>query len=175
LKELFLKQRLRELFRVEGLLVVRLLAEADEFDGQAEFLQDRHHHAAFARAVQLGHDEAGERDSLVKFTRLVQRVHAGRRVQHQQDFVRRAGRPGPVAPSVQRYRRRGALAHHWRAGGTGISARLKIADEPLADLSNRPDTVAQGTCQLGVAAESRMSSCVTPSQPTRKIKGCNTS
>jgi hypothetical protein len=31
---LFLKQRLRELFRVEGLQVVRLLAEADEFDGQ---------------------------------------------------------------------------------------------------------------------------------------------
>ena len=34
-KELFLKQRLRELFGVEGLQIVRLLAEADEFDGQA--------------------------------------------------------------------------------------------------------------------------------------------
>jgi len=54
---LFLKQRLRELPGVEGLQVVRLLAEADELDGQAEFLLDRHHHAAFARAVQLGHDE----------------------------------------------------------------------------------------------------------------------
>ena len=54
--KLFLKQRLRELLRVEGLQVVRLFAEADEFDGQAEFLLDRHHHAAFARAVELGHD-----------------------------------------------------------------------------------------------------------------------
>jgi len=35
LKKLFLKQRLRELFGVERLQVVRLLAEADEFDGQA--------------------------------------------------------------------------------------------------------------------------------------------
>ena len=52
---LLLKQRLRELFGVEGLQIVRLLAEADEFDGQAEFLLDRHHHAAFARAVELGH------------------------------------------------------------------------------------------------------------------------
>ena len=55
----FLKQRLRELFGVEGLQIVRLLAEADEFDGQAEFLLDRHDHAAFARAVELGHNQAG--------------------------------------------------------------------------------------------------------------------
>jgi hypothetical protein len=52
-----LKQRLRELSGVEGLQIVRLLAEADEFDGQAEFLLDRHHHAAFARAVELGHGD----------------------------------------------------------------------------------------------------------------------
>ena len=39
----FLKQRLRELFRIEGLQVIRLLAEADEFDGQTEFFLDGHH------------------------------------------------------------------------------------------------------------------------------------
>ena len=39
---------------------------------------------------------------------------------------RRAGRAGSVAPGVQRHRRRGALAHHRCAGGTGILARLKI-------------------------------------------------
>jgi hypothetical protein len=39
----------RELFGVEGLQIIRLLAEADEFDRQAEFLLDRHHHAAFAQ------------------------------------------------------------------------------------------------------------------------------
>ena len=61
------KQCLRELFCVEELQVGRLLDEADEFDGQAEFLLDRHHHAAFARAVELGHDEAGERDAFVEF------------------------------------------------------------------------------------------------------------
>ena len=32
---LFLKQRLRELLRVEGLQIIRLLTETDEFDGQA--------------------------------------------------------------------------------------------------------------------------------------------
>ena len=69
---LLLKQRLCELFCVEGLQVVRLLAEADEFDGQAEFLLDSHDHAAFARAIQLGHDEAGERHGLVEFARLCQ-------------------------------------------------------------------------------------------------------
>jgi hypothetical protein len=90
-KDSFLKQRLRELFRIERLQIVRLLAETDELDRQAEFLLDRHDHAAFARAVELGHDEAGERHGLVKFARLIQRVHAGRRVEHEQDFVRRAG------------------------------------------------------------------------------------
>ena len=87
----FLKQSLRELFGVERLQIIRLLAEADEFDGQAEFLLDRHHHAAFARAVELGHDEAGERDGFVEFARLVQRIHAGAAVEYEQDFVRRAG------------------------------------------------------------------------------------
>ena len=89
--DLFLKQRLRELFGVEGLQIVQLLAEADEFDGQPEFLLDRHHHAAFARAVELGHDEAGERDGFVEFARLVQRIHAGAAVEYEQDFVRRTG------------------------------------------------------------------------------------
>src|ERR1039458_7977132 len=72
----FLKQRRRELLGVEGLQVVRLLAEADEFDRQAKFLLDRHDHAAFARAIELGHDEAGQRHRLVKFARLVQRVRS---------------------------------------------------------------------------------------------------
>jgi hypothetical protein len=40
--ELFLKQRLRELFGVEGLQIIGLFAEADEFDGQSEFLLVSH-------------------------------------------------------------------------------------------------------------------------------------
>ena len=59
--------------------------------GQAEFLLDRDDHAAFAGAVELGDDQAGERDGLVEFARLVQGVHAGGGVEHQQHFVRRAG------------------------------------------------------------------------------------
>src|SRR5579863_8727352 len=43
------------------------VAEADEFDGKAEFLPDRHDHATFAGAVELGHDKAGERDGFVEF------------------------------------------------------------------------------------------------------------
>jgi len=90
-EKLFLKQRLSKLLGVEGLQVVRLFAEADELDGQAELLLDGDDHAAFAGAVELGHDEAGERDGLVEFARLVQRIHAGAAIEYQQHFVRRAG------------------------------------------------------------------------------------
>ena len=86
---LFLKQRLSELFRVEGLQIFRLLAETDEFDGQAKLFLDCHHHAALAGAVELGDDQAGERHGLVKLARLVERVHASGRIQHQQHLVRR--------------------------------------------------------------------------------------
>ena len=58
---------MRELFGVEGLQVVRLFAEADEFDGQAEFLLDRHYHAAFARAVELGNHSVGGFDGVMTF------------------------------------------------------------------------------------------------------------
>jgi hypothetical protein len=40
-KELFLKQRLRELLRVKGQQVVRLPAEADELNRQTGFLLNR--------------------------------------------------------------------------------------------------------------------------------------
>src|SRR5438445_6710738 len=78
----FLKQRRRELLRVERLQIVRLFADADEFDGQAEFLLKRDDHAAFARAVEFGDDEPRELHRFVKFTRLVQGVHAGGAVEH---------------------------------------------------------------------------------------------
>ncbi|MDB6020597.1 MAG: permease of the major facilitator superfamily, partial [Pedosphaera sp.] len=72
------KQRLRVLLRVERLQIIRLFAEADEFDGQAQFFLNRHHHAAIAGAVQFGHHQAGQRHGLVEFPRLGQGVHAGR-------------------------------------------------------------------------------------------------
>src|SRR6516165_715329 len=88
---LSLKKCLRELFRVERLQVVRLLAQADEFDGQAEFLLDGHHHTAFAGAVELGHNETRKRHGFVELARLLQCVHAGAAVEYQQYFMRRAG------------------------------------------------------------------------------------
>src|SRR6185437_16942382 len=88
---LFLEEGLGELLWVEWLEVVRLFAEADEFDGEAEFFLDGDDHAAFAGAVEFGDDEAGEWDGFVEFARLVEGVHAGGGVEHEQDFVRRAG------------------------------------------------------------------------------------
>src|SRR6266516_5454133 len=91
----FPKQRRRELLRVERLQIIRLFADADEFDRQAELVLNRDDHAAFARAVEFGDDEPRELHRFVKFTRLVQGVHAGGAVEHQQDFMRRAGQfPG---------------------------------------------------------------------------------
>ena len=55
----------------------------------SEFLLNRDDHAAFARAIQFRHDR--QRNGFVEFARLVQRIHAGRRIEHQQNFVRRAG------------------------------------------------------------------------------------
>src|SRR6185436_21171235 len=72
---LVLKQRRRKLLRVERLQIVRLFADADEFDWQPELLLNRDDHAAFARAVELGDDEAREFYRLVEFTRLIQGVH----------------------------------------------------------------------------------------------------
>ena len=66
---------------------------------------------------------------------------------------RRAGRAGPAAPGVQRHRRRGALVDRGRAGGIGISSRLKIPDGPLAHLPGRPDSIAKGIVGRGGAAE----------------------
>ncbi len=65
-----------------------------------------------------------------------------------------AGRLGPVAPGVQRHGHRGALAHHRRAGGTGISARLEVHGYgPLPYLPDRPEAIAQGTHRRAVAAQ----------------------
>ena len=41
------------------------------------------------------------------------------------EIRRRAGRAGPIATGVQRYRRRSAVAYRRRTGGAGISEGLK--------------------------------------------------
>src|SRR5437763_13365862 len=66
-----------------------------------------------------------------------------RRNPHGAKVRRCAGRARPVAPGIQRYRYGGALADHRRAGGAGISARFKLEDRPLGNLSGRPETIAR--------------------------------
>ena len=60
-----------ELFGVEGLEVFGLFADADEFDGQAQFFLDGDDHAAFAGAVEFGDDQASECYGFVEFAGLV--------------------------------------------------------------------------------------------------------
>ena len=52
------KQRIRILLRIERLQIIRLFAEADEFDRQAEFFLDGDDHAAFAGAIELGNHQS---------------------------------------------------------------------------------------------------------------------
>ena len=67
-----------------------MLAQPDELDRQIEFVLDGHHHSAPRGAVELGDDQPRQRDELVEFSRLVQRVHPGGGIDHEQRFVRRA-------------------------------------------------------------------------------------
>src|SRR5260221_409176 len=80
-----------EFLRVERLQVFRALAEADELHWQAQFLLNGDHHAALARAIELGDDESSERHGLVKLARLIESVHPGGAIDDQQRLVRRAG------------------------------------------------------------------------------------
>ena len=72
-----LQQFLNKLLRIKGGEILRSLAEADVAGGDAQLLLDGDNDAALAAAVELGDDEAGERDGFVKLARLRQRVRAG--------------------------------------------------------------------------------------------------
>ena len=45
--------------------IVELFAGADEARGNSEFILDRHHNAAFAAAIEFGHDQASESKRVV--------------------------------------------------------------------------------------------------------------
>ena len=79
-----------ELLHVERLQVIRLFSQPNELDRQPQLLLNRHHHPSLAGAVELGDDQPRQRHRFVEFARLVQRIHAGRRVQYQLHLVRRA-------------------------------------------------------------------------------------
>src|SRR5215471_15084089 len=75
----------REIVRVERLEVIDALADADGIDGQFEALGDRDQDAAARRAVELGHDEARHSGDLPENLDLVERVLAGRGIEHEND------------------------------------------------------------------------------------------
>src|SRR5262249_17324353 len=76
----------------------------------------------------------------------------GRRDADRATLRRLAGRAGPVAPGVQRHRRRSALAYPRRTGGNGIAAWRAGEARPVADLSGRSEAIAEGTRRRHVAA-----------------------
>ena len=69
--------------------VAELFAGADETRGNAEFVLNGDDHAAFAAAVELGDDDAGEPGRFVKLAGLAHGVAAGGGIDDEQRFVRR--------------------------------------------------------------------------------------
>ena len=54
------------LFPIERRKIVELFAGADEARGNSKFILDRHHNAAFAAAIEFGHDQASESKRVVE-------------------------------------------------------------------------------------------------------------
>jgi len=58
-------------------------AGADEAGGNFEFVLNCNHDSALAAAVELGHDQTGQSERLMKFARLTECVAASCRVNHE--------------------------------------------------------------------------------------------
>ncbi len=76
---------------LEGQQIVHFLANADVADGQVEFAGDRDDDAAFRRAIELGENDAGNAGAFGELAGLFEAVLAGGGVEHEQDFMGRAG------------------------------------------------------------------------------------
>src|SRR5579884_2046939 len=94
------EQRVDELDRVERDEVRGGLADADDLDRDAELGLDREDDAALRAAIELRQHDAGDVDRLGELARLDQPVLTGRRVDHEQDLLQRAGRPLDDAPEL---------------------------------------------------------------------------
>jgi hypothetical protein len=79
------------LVRIERAEILERLADADGVDRQAELLRRRDQHAAFRRAVQLGHHQPGDAGVAAEHLDLVERILAGGGIEHQHHVVRRGG------------------------------------------------------------------------------------
>src|SRR6516164_1489254 len=83
------RNRSREVLGREGRQIVDAFPHADEMDGQAEFCSDGDQDAAARGAVELGHDKPSDPGDIAKNLDLGERVLSDRRVQHQQNGMRR--------------------------------------------------------------------------------------
>src|SRR5262249_40591636 len=85
------EQRLDVLLRIERLQILELLADADELHRQIELALDAEDGAALGGAVELCEDDAGTLDRLLELLRPHNRILTARSVEHEKDFMRRAG------------------------------------------------------------------------------------
>src|SRR6185369_12471702 len=83
-----LKHLLYKLPALEKRQVSQLLPRPDKPRRHIEFILNRNHATAFSGAVELRHDESRELRRLMKLPRLVQRVAARCRIDHEQAFMR---------------------------------------------------------------------------------------
>src|SRR5574338_1358522 len=89
---LFAEQLPGELGGVEGEEILRLLADAEELDGDVDRLVYREDDATLRRAVELRHHQPRYRYRGAEGLRLLHRVLADGAVEHQQGLVWRAGK-----------------------------------------------------------------------------------
>src|SRR5436190_9887291 len=84
------EHRFGKLLGIESLKIVSLFPQADKFNRQVQFLLYRDHHPTLAGSIEFGDDQAGEGNGFVEFASLIERIHAGGSVEHQQYFMRGA-------------------------------------------------------------------------------------
>ena len=80
-----------ERFGAEGFQIFGCLTNANEMDWQAVRFGNGDEHTALGCAVELGHDEAGDACRLAERLDLRERVLANRRIQYEDDIMRRGG------------------------------------------------------------------------------------
>ena len=132
------EQRVDERLGVELGEILGALADADVADRQLQLARDCEDDAALRGAVELGQHDARDAERLVEQPRLLERILALARVEHQQDFVRRAlDRRGPSRASPFSVRPSGSTAC---AGGLRCrrSARRCAVRAPPAARRTRP-------------------------------------
>ena len=100
-----------EIFGIELLQVIDLLAHANAQDRELEFFGHGHGDAALSRAVELCHDNTVQTQRLVKLERLVQTVLARRGIDYEDDRDRH-GAGGHIGGALTRHVDHfGKLAH----------------------------------------------------------------